>query len=209
MSTAPATTPGRMTAEEFCHWASSSEQEGRWFELVRGVVIELPPPKRPHGRICANVAFELNKFVRKRRKGYVVTNDAGVILERDPDTVRGPDVAVYEDEDTFDEMPAGYAEIPPVLVVEVLSPSDRADQITRKLTDYLQNGVQMVWLVDPATRTVSVYQPGNSPGLVQGRQVLTGGDVLPGLKVRLATLFPPEKGRAGRKPDAGPKRRRS
>jgi hypothetical protein len=45
MSTAIATTPRRMTAEEFGAWANSPENEGRWFELVRGEVIELPPPK--------------------------------------------------------------------------------------------------------------------------------------------------------------------
>jgi Uma2 family endonuclease len=189
MSTVPAAPPRLMTAEEFGDWANSPENEHRWFELVRGEVIELPPPKKPHGIICLNVARPLDTFARKRRKGYVTINDAGVILERDPDTVRGPDVALYEDEDTFDVMPPGYGEVPPVLAVEVLSPDDRADQINRKITDYLQNGVRLVWLLDPEVQTVTVYCRDKGPQLLQGTQRIAGGDVLPGFKCRVSDFF--------------------
>src|SRR5437660_11471867 len=133
-----------MTAEEFYDWANRPENENRWFELVRGEVIELPAPRVPHGVVAGNAVWILNGYVRQRRKGYVVSNDSGVILERDPDTVRGPDVALYEGARSFDELPPKYGEAPPLLVVEVLSPSDRADQINRKITDYLKSGVGLV-----------------------------------------------------------------
>src|SRR5262249_45649545 len=73
---------GKVTAEEFGLWVQRPENRNRWFELVRGVVIELSPPVKAHGRVCMNVAFVLETYVRQRRKGYVTTNDAGVILER-------------------------------------------------------------------------------------------------------------------------------
>jgi Uma2 family endonuclease len=208
MSTVPAATPQSMTAEEFAEWANSPENDNRWFELVRGEVIELPPPQRPRGIICANVVRPLGNFVHKRRKGYLTTNDAGVILERDPDTVRGPDVALYEDETTFDEMPPGYAELPPVLAVEVLSPNDRADRINRKVTDYLDHGVRLVWILDPEAQTVTVYRPDKGPQLLQGKQKLTGDDVLPGFQCRVSDFFVMPGKRSKEETKAKPPRKR-
>jgi Uma2 family endonuclease len=187
MSTA--TTKKLMTAEEFFDWVHQPEQANRWFELVRGEVIELPAPTKPHGFVCASVARLLGNYTIQRSKGYVTTNDSGVVLERDPDTVRGPDVAVYEDADTFAELHPKYGEVPPRLAVEVLSPNDRAGKVLRKITDYLTHGVDLVWLIDPEDRTVTVHQPNRSPSLVKEGQELTGEDVLPGLRVPVADLF--------------------
>lgn len=64
-----------MTADEFYDLANLPENDNRWLELVRGEVIELPPPTRPHGVVCANATYVLNSYVRKRRKGYVTSND--------------------------------------------------------------------------------------------------------------------------------------
>src|SRR5262249_49158578 len=126
-----ATTARRLTAEEFCDWVHLPENRAKWFELVRGEVIELPPPRKVHGRVCTNVACPPESYVRRRRKGYVTTNDAGVILERDPDTVRGPDVALDEDATRFADLHPKYGEVPPRLAVEVLSPNHKAAQVTR------------------------------------------------------------------------------
>src|SRR6266478_2095665 len=117
MST-PTTAKNLMTAEEFCEWVDRPENANRWFELVRGEVIELPQPMKPHGAVCGNVAFVLGRYVRQRQKGYVTGNDTGVILERDPDTVRGPDVALFEDAQSFEELAPGYGEVAPRLAVE-------------------------------------------------------------------------------------------
>src|SRR6187397_967509 len=106
-----------MTAEEFCEWVQSAANRDRWFELVQGKVIELPPPTKIHGRVCQNVAFRLELYVRQRRKGYVLINDSGVILVRDPDTVRGPDVALYEDATRFSDLHPKYGEVAPRLAV--------------------------------------------------------------------------------------------
>src|SRR5208337_3108629 len=178
-----------MTAEEFGDWVQRPENANKWFELVRGEVIELPPPLKPHGVICANVTWTLGGYVRQRRKGYVTSNDSGVILERDPDTVRGPDVAIYEDAQKFEDLHPKYGEVPPRLAVEVLSPNDRADKVLRKITDYLRNGVGLIWIVDPEDRFVTVYKPGKEPYVVTQDQELTGEDVIPGLRCRVADFF--------------------
>jgi Uma2 family endonuclease len=178
-----------MTADEFCEWVHRPENTDKWFELVRGEVIELPPPVRPHGVVCMNVARLLSLHTFQRGKGYVAVNDSSVILERDPDTVRGPDVALYEDADTFDELHPKYGEVPPRVAVEVLSPNDRVNKVLRKITDYLTNGVELVWLVDPEDRCVTVYRPDKRPYVLNSDQELTGDDVLPDFRCPVADCF--------------------
>jgi Uma2 family endonuclease len=187
MSTA--TTKVLMTAEEFCEFVHRPENTNKWFELVRGEVIELPAPTKPHGVVCLNVGRVLWNYAFQRQKGYVTTNDSGVILEREPDTVRGPDVALYEDAQRFAELHPKYGEVPPRLAVEVLSPNDRAKQVTRKIADYLRNGVALVWLIDPEARTVMVYRADRGPVLVEAHEELTGDDLLPDFRCRVAEFF--------------------
>jgi Uma2 family endonuclease len=178
-----------MTAEEFCDWVHQPEQEARWFELVRGEVIELPSPTKPHGVVCLNVGRILGNFTFERGRGYLTCNDSGVILERDPDTVRGPDVALYEDANTFAELHPKYGEVPPRLAIEVLSPNDRIGKVMRKIMDYLHNGVELVWLIDPETRNVTVHRPGKEPYVVEENQELTGEDVLSGFRCLVSDFF--------------------
>ncbi len=198
------TSTKRLTAEAFADWVQRPENANRWFELVRGKVIELPAPNRPQGVVCANVGRLLSNFAWERNQGYVACNDSGVILERGPDTVRGPDVALYEDATSFEELHPKYGEVPPLLAVEVLSPSDRAGQVLRKITDYLTHGVQLVWLIDPEDRTVSVHAPNRTPQLLQQDAELTGEAVLPGFRCRVADLFTILKGKPAASPPQSP-----
>jgi Uma2 family endonuclease len=192
------TTKNLMTAEEFCDWVHQPEQADKWFELVRGEVIELPAPNKPHGVVCMRVGYSLTAYTEQRGFGYLACNDSGVILERDPDTVRGPDVALYEDANTFAELHPKYGEVPPRLAVEVLSPNDRANKVLRKINDYLRCGVGMVWVIDPEIRTVTVHQPGKPQVELSENQELTGEDVLPSFRCLVADFFrlPGEKPKA-------------
>jgi Uma2 family endonuclease len=178
-----------MTAEEFMVFVQRPEHEDRSFELVRGEVIELSRPKLPHGVVCGNAGRILGNYAFGRRKGFVASNDTGVILERDPDTVRGPDLAYFEGVRTFADLPDTWAVTPPRLVLEILSPNDRADQVNDKLTDYLDNGVELVWIVDPSCRTVTVYTRDSGPRVFHENDILTGGDVLPGFHCKVADFF--------------------
>lgn len=178
-----------MTAEEFCDWVHQPEQDDKWFELVRGEVIELPPTTKPHGVVCANIGHIVGNFVFAQGRGYLTCNDSGVILERDPDTMRGPDVAYYEDANTFAELHPKYGEVPPRVAIEVLSPNDKANKVLRKINDYLRCGVGLVWVLDPEIRTVTVHQPGKSQVELMQDQELSGEDVLPGFRCRVADFF--------------------
>jgi Uma2 family endonuclease len=208
MSTGSLATKRQMTAEEFYTWVHRPENENKWFELVRGEVIELPPPQKLHGVVCGNVSFILGGYARSRRKGYVTGNDSGVILERDPDTVLGPDVALYEDAQSLAELHPKFGEVPPRLAVEVLSPSDRADRMMHKITDYLQGGVELVWLIDPETHSVTVHRPDKGAQRLEESEELDGQDVLPDFCCRVADFFYMPEESPGQKAPPPRKRRR-
>ena len=195
-----------MTVDEFYEFVHWPENRNRCFELVRGEVIELSRPNRVHGRICINTGYALETYARKRKRGYVVSNDSGVVLERDPDTVRGPDLGYYEDVQRFEDLPEKWGDTVPRLAVEILSPNDTAHQITAKINDFLNNGVEMVWVIDPETRCVTIYSKTGVKSLAE-KDTLTGGDVLPGFRCKVADLFVmPE---AAKTPAKKPKRKRS
>ncbi len=177
-----------LTAEDFFDWLQRPENEGRHFELVRGEVKEVPRPGGRHCHICANVVWLLGNYMGQRRKGRVLSNDAGLILARDPDTVRGPDVVYFDDVKPYDQLNPKFAEGLPVLAVEVLSPNDRIGKVTRRIKEFLTAGVKLVWLIDPEARDITVYRQGEEPQVFDLTQELTD-DLLPDFRCPVADLF--------------------
>ncbi|HEX3149532.1 MAG TPA: Uma2 family endonuclease [Gemmataceae bacterium] len=184
-------TQGRLlTAEEFMELPNPID--GSKQELVRGVVITMPPPKAIHGYCAAQATIAIGGFVGQHRLGILVANDTGVLLERGPDTVRGPDVAYWSfKRQAF--VPDGYFELAPDLAVEVLSPSNTRKQIDTKIREYLKAGTKLVWVIDPLDRSVRIYRtdPDRAVFLHSGA-TLDGEDVLPGFQFPVTGLFPPE-----------------
>jgi Uma2 family endonuclease len=159
-------------------------------ELVRGKVIPVTPPRYEHGIVTFSVAYHIGSFVKRKRLGKVTAADAGIYIARDPDTVRGPDVAFFSRARLKREPhPAGYSTVPPDLFVEVVSPGDRWSELDGKVDEYLAAGVRLVWVVDPTRRKVHVFARKRPPLVLQGKQSLDGEDVLPGFKLSLGKLF--------------------
>src|SRR3954468_9209856 len=82
-----------ISAEEFAKMPDPAD--GSRLELVRGEVLVMPPPKGKHGIVCSRISRFLGNHVEPKRLGWVTSNDTGVVLEKGPDTVRGPDVAFW------------------------------------------------------------------------------------------------------------------
>jgi Uma2 family endonuclease len=181
------TTGKLLTAEEFARLPDPAD--GSLQELVRGVVETRPPPGGLHGVCCLRVARRIGAFVEDNRLGTATCNDTGFVSERDPDTVRGPDVAFWSKE-RLPEVPEGYIEVAPDLVVEVVSPNDHFSRVTRKLREYFERRVRMVWVIDPQDRSVSVYRSRKDVTVLTEPETLDGADVLPGFSCRVADLFP-------------------
>jgi Uma2 family endonuclease len=176
-----------ITAEEFFQMPEPAD--GSQQELVRGVIITMPPPGGQHGVCCAKLSRRIGNFVEEHGFGTITCNDTGFITERDPDSVRGPDVA-YWSKERLPKVPAGYIEIPPDLLVEVVSPGDHFSRIQTKLRQYLARGVRLVWVVDPEDRSVSVYHSSRQLTILTETDTLTGEDVLPGFSCPVASLLP-------------------
>jgi Uma2 family endonuclease len=84
----------------------------------------------------------------------------------------------------------GFAELAPDLVVDVVSPNDPSPEVSEKAFMWLDAGVRLVWVVDPKSRSATVYRPGNVVTLLRGEGAeLDGEDVLPGFTLALSTLF--------------------
>lgn len=178
-----------MTADEFHAWVHRPENRDRLFELVRGEVVEMPRPGKRHGMVCGNITRLLGNYAAARRKGYVCSNDTGVVVERDPDTVRGPDVMFFEDAAVLDEVDEKYGDTPPLLAVEVLSPNDSMGKVQRRVREQFRFGTRLVWVLDPDACNVTVMRPGQESALFEETDELSGDDVLPDFRCKVAEIF--------------------
>ena len=179
--------PKLLTAEEFM---AADLGEGN-FELVRGEVIELPPAMPEHGRVCVNACFVLETYGRKSGYGYTLSNDSAVVTERGPDTVRGADVCFYS-HSRWPRSQVGNSlpPVPPDLAVEVASPGNRAGEILKKVIEYLEVGVPMVWVVHPKRRHVAVYRAGDGePLFLREGEILEDLPELPGFRCPVSDFF--------------------
>ena len=130
-------------------------------ELVRGRLRVMTPAGEEHGLVAMNIAFRLASHVRERGLGFVYAAETGFHIERNPDTVRAPDVAFVTSERRVSRR--GFHEIAPDLAVEVVSPGDRATEVDEKVRDWLAAGTRLVWVADPASRTIVPHRAGSSP----------------------------------------------
>ena len=175
-----------LTAQEY----ALLPDDGTPTELVRGEVIEMSSPYPRHGQICSQIVYLLRRFQEVKPLGHVVSNDSGVITERDPDTVRGPDVAFY----SFSRVAPGpfpseqYLVAVPELIFEVRSPSDRWREVIEKVNEFLQAGVGVVCVVDDATKEVRVFDETGIHGFSADEE-LSFPSVLPGFRVPVRRLF--------------------
>lgn len=163
--------------------------DGSQQELVRGEVIHMPPPKGPHGLCCSTTVRLVGNFVNLKHLGHVLCNDIGFITETDPDTVRGVDVAFW----SYARLPViplhEYIRVAPDLAVEVLSPGNVVADMREKVLEYLHCGVRLVWVIDPAKRSVTVYRSPDEDKVFPEKATLSGEDVLPGFSCLVAELF--------------------
>lgn len=188
MATAATTRePALLTAEDFARRPDSGHPE----ELVEGRIVPMTPPRPYHGFVCNRFGRLLANHVDDHDLGYVVSNDSGVITRRNPDTVRGADVAFY----SYDRVPKGslprtsYLDVAPDLVAEVLSPDDRWPDVLAKVAEYIQAGVAVVLVLNTERRDVQVFATDAPVHTLDADADLTLPAPLDGFRVAVARLF--------------------
>lgn len=184
MSTA---TPAKLlTAEEYLQFDGLD----RPTELVRGEIVEMNQPGFRHGRICIRIGYVIEDYAEKNDAGHVTGYDSGVITERGPDTVRGPDIAFFSyDRIPKGEDPEGYPDAVPELVFEVLSPTDRWAEMYAKVGEYIAAGVVYAVIVDPATITMQVYSADGCIAKLNSTDEFALPDVLPGFAMPVERMI--------------------
>ena len=180
------TTEKTMTADDLLRLDS----EGVRGELIRGALCETMPTGVRHGKVVVNLAILLGGFIKPRRLGWVLASDVGFLLERNPDTVREPDIAYISAHNLpLDAEVTGYYVGAPDLAVEVFSPNDSPREVNDKARMWISFGVPLVWVVNPDTRSVDAHRPNLTLLTLTEDDTLDGGNVLPGFTCPVRDLF--------------------
>jgi Uma2 family endonuclease len=159
-------------------------------ELVEGRLVHMSPTGDLHGGYESNFDEQLKAFVRKHNLGKVRVGEVGIYIRRNPDTVRGADVVFISNARYAKrQLQAGFLDVAPDLVVEIMSPDDRWQEVNEKLRDCFSIGVRLVWVGNPAEPAVYAYRSLTDVRRFGSDDELTGDEVLPGFSVRVATLF--------------------
>ena len=181
-----------ISADRFFELAEAPEYQDRVLELVEGVIIEMPRPKRIHGVVAARLTMKIAVHVDENNLGEVTSGDPGFVLERNSygrDTVRGLDIAFLSKSRELGPPDFSWYELGPDLAVEVISPSNKTSDTHLKVMQLLKAGTRLVWLVYPESRTVVAHTASGAVTLTE-TDTLSGGDVLPGLELRVGDIFP-------------------
>ena len=158
-------------------------------ELVRGEVVKTMPPSKEHGMIAVAIARFLSNWSQQGGVGKVGV-ESGFILATNPETVRGPDVYFVSTERAkSDENSGAFWTIPPDLSVEVVSPSESAEDVRDKVRDFLAAGTPLVWVVYPRTREIVAHTPDGVARTYSIDDTLEFPDVLPGFSCKVSEIF--------------------
>ncbi len=163
--------------------------DGHRYGLLDGELLRISPTSIRHGRFAIRFGGRLERFVAENGIDGIVGTEIGFLVARDPDTVLAPDIAFIR----TDRLPPdadldSFAPVAPDLAIEIVSPSDRGSEVLEKALLYLNAGTHLVWVLLPRRETVMVYGPDRVGHILTGDDILDGGDVLPGFRIRVADI---------------------
>ncbi len=157
-------------------------------ELIEGKVRLMSPAGSEHGSIVGRLTVRIGLCVEQGQLGHFFGAETGFIIQRDPDTVRAPDVAFVVADRVTDRLPTQFFPGPPDLAVEVLSPSDTASEVQEKAEAWLNSGCREVWLIDPRRKSATRLTPAQDSIIQQSVETLAT-DLLPGFSLKVSELF--------------------
>jgi Uma2 family endonuclease len=165
--------------------------QGRRLELVRGELRELMPTGFEHGEITHRLSSRLGVFVEDNNLGVVCSAETGFIVDRNPDTVRAPDIAFVSQErlEMLGGAVRGFAPLAPDLAVETISPSDSYTESHEKALMWLEFGSQLVLLLDPRKAQITVYRSKKDISVLENDDLLDLHEVVQGFQMPLSKIF--------------------
>jgi Uma2 family endonuclease len=177
-----------LTAEQFVAERDTLPDGGRWTELVAGKPVILSPPTIEHGTAVLNLSKALAEYSQKEQGGYACF-ELGLMIARNPDTVHFPAICYFTTGGIFAEADKAVTEARPTLVVEVASANDRRRGLEERVTNWLEWGVKLVWVLDPQGKQVHAVEKGRGGQRFGEHQSLSSESVLSGLQISVRELF--------------------
>ncbi len=175
-----------LTVEEF---ERLPEDDSYRTELLRGRLVCEPKPAYGHGRLQSRIAGLFERHIEENALELECVTEVDFRLTEDGSNVCSPDVALIRRSRIEADPPVTSVHGAPDLAVEIVSPSNSAADLQMKVVDYFDAGTSLVWVVYRDTRTVAVYRSSAEARYLTGAAELDGGDVIPALRVPVATLF--------------------
>lgn len=164
------------------------EQEGIRYELDEGELVAMTFPVPEHNRVIRRIYDLLNKWLEGHPLGEIFFPDTGYVLSREPATVRGPELSFVLRDRAGRIDAKRNIEGAPDPAIEVVSPSDSAQALNKKVDQYLRSGARSVWVVYPDIRQVHVHTA-QGMGKLGAAERLEQPDLLPGFGVAVQNLF--------------------
>jgi len=164
--------------------------DGQHYELIDGELITMPPTGEEHNDSSLSLLRQFLAYVDATGIGQLYIATQGFVLQRDPDTLLEPDIAIVVSERLRPvEERTGYVPGWPDFVVEIVSPSGRRGRIERKIRTYLDAGVRLLWLVDPPSRSVTIFRIDGSVEVLGQDDTIDGEDIIPGFQASIREIF--------------------
>jgi Uma2 family endonuclease len=162
--------------------------EDKRYELDEGELVEMTFPSFLHNRIAKRIIKRLDAFVEAHSLGEVFIPDAGYALSEH--TLRGPDVSFVREGrlKEFDLLHSRFKGAPD-LAVEVVSPSDTARDLPRRVRQYLDAGTSVVWVVYPESKEIHVFGAKGDVRVLHEGDDLEAPELLPGFSVAVREIF--------------------
>ncbi len=164
--------------------------DGHRYELVNGALVDMGNSGAKHGYVCSTLMILLGGYVRLQRLGAMF--DSSTSFKMKSGNKRGPDISFVAKErlQGLEDLPDGFLEGAPDLVVEILSPGNTTEEIHTKIVEYFENGARLIWVVHPNEHYVLVYRSAKEPDrLLKSTDSLDGEDVVSGFLLPVADLF--------------------
>jgi hypothetical protein len=175
-----------LTLEEY---SRLSRQEGHRLELSRGLLVRQPHPSSLHATVTARIYDVLRDYAA--RTGGRAVFGAAFVLQEEPPTIRGPDVALIAAPQSAERASGRVLRGAPLLAVEVagtLADGARAE-LLEKVFEYLDAGAAGVWVVNLGSHSVAAFESGSAPRIYRHTDTIDGVRALPGFHCPVAMLF--------------------
>jgi Uma2 family endonuclease len=183
---------GGMTDDRFERFCVENEPLNFELNSNREIIV-MPPTSTPIEFWNNDVSSELNFWNRKSKLGFTFGNNAGFKLPNG--AIRSPDAAFISKQTISKLLPhqkKGFYQVCPDFVIEILSDSDSLDPLKEKMTEWMSNGCQLAWLINPQKKKTIIYRAKEQTEEIDFAVPLSGENLLPGFQINLKEIFSQE-----------------